>query len=87
MTMENTFTEGWRTSIFSSAKTRSERQSFQFLHLSQGTCKRKVTAFEKRDREPSRLPCIVLKSPFLVNFLKRIRSPERKYKRYPEFLV
>ena len=48
------------TTIFS-ANTRSERQSFQCLHLRQGTWKHKVTACRKRDREPSKLPCEVFK--------------------------
>ena len=51
--MENTSTEPvpghYGTSIFS-ANARSERQSFWFLHLSQGTCKRKVAAHRERDR-------------------------------------
>ena len=53
ITMENTSTEPvpghYGTSIFS-ANTRSERQSFWRLHLSQGTSKRKVAAHRGRDR-------------------------------------
>ena len=64
MTMENTSTEAmpgqYVTSIFS-ANSRSERQFFQWSHLRQARCKRKVTACKKRDREPSRLPRKVLK--------------------------
>ena len=64
MTVENTSTEAmpgqYVTSIFS-ANSRSERQFFQWSHLRQARCKRKVTACKKRDREPSRLPCKVLK--------------------------
>ena len=48
MTMENTSTEAmpghYVTSIFS-ANTRSERQSFQCLHLRQGTRKSKCLIF------------------------------------------
>ena len=64
ITLENTSTEAmpgqYVNSIFS-ANSRSERQSFQCLHLRQGRCKRNVTTCRKRDREPSRLPCEVLK--------------------------
>lgn len=50
MTMENTSTEAmpghYETSIFS-ASTPSERQSFQCLHLRQGTCKSKSLIFNQ----------------------------------------
>jgi len=50
MTMENTSIEAmpghYVTSIFS-ANTRSERQSFQCLHLRQDTCKSKPLIFNQ----------------------------------------
>ena len=65
MTKENASTEAtpghYETGIFF-ASNQSERQSFQCLHLRQGTCMLISCCIRKRDREPSRLPREVLKS-------------------------